>query len=72
MDAPPLAGDDVQEEEFGGVGFLFDLVYDWIVHFVPRWLSWVLMAPLLALLILMLAYWLLAGGDAGVSGARTL
>ncbi len=32
------------------MGFLFDLVYDWIIHVVPTWLWWVLMAPLFAFL----------------------
>lgn len=34
---------------------LFDLVYDWVIHIVPNWLWWVLMAPLLLILAILLA-----------------
>ena len=33
---------------------MFDFIYDWIIHFVPNWLRWILMTPLLVLVILML------------------
>lgn len=37
------------------MGFLFDLIYDWLIHFVPTWLAWILLAPLLALLAFFVA-----------------
>jgi hypothetical protein len=36
------------------MGFLFDLIYDWIIHIVPSWLWWVLVAPLFAFLAFLL------------------
>ena len=37
------------------MGILFDLIYDWIIHVVPAWLSWVLMTPLIVFLALLAA-----------------
>jgi hypothetical protein len=37
------------------MSFLFDLVYDWIIHVVPAWLWWILMTPLLAFAVFLIA-----------------
>jgi hypothetical protein len=38
------------------MSILFDVIYNWVVHFVPGWLSWVLMAPLFAFVALILTW----------------
>ncbi len=37
------------------MGVLFDLIYEGLIHFVPPWLQWVLMAPLIAFLAFLVA-----------------
>lgn len=38
---------------------MFDFVYDWVIHVVPRWLWWVLVTPLLVFVafILIAHFW---------------
>ena len=36
------------------MGWLFDLVYEWVIHVVPTWLWWVLVAPLIVFAALLL------------------
>jgi hypothetical protein len=47
--------------------FIYDFIYDWVIHIVPRWLWWILMTPLFVLLALILVeyFWpgTLAKGD---------
>lgn len=33
---------------------MFDFIYEWAIHIVPKWLWWVLMAPLFTFLIIIL------------------
>ena len=34
---------------------MFDFIYDWVIYFVPNWLWWVLMTPLIAFLAFIFA-----------------
>lgn len=34
---------------------MFDFIYEWLIHFVPHWLWWVLMTPLFIFLAIILA-----------------
>lgn len=35
------------------MGVLFDLIYDWIIYVVPKRIWWVLMAPLIGFIAIM-------------------
>lgn len=40
---------------------MFDLIYDWVIHVVPTWLWWVLLAPLFLFCALLLIDYLWPG-----------
>ena len=47
---------------------MFDFVYDWVIHVVPKWLWWVLMTPLILVLGFILIEYLRPGTIFGNGG----